>query len=71
MEPVPGGCRMSRQINHVSDRDVAAGQKQVTAICGLRVPPHKIVRVDKRFPYPSCVGCTAILMEREKEATRG
>lgn len=62
---------MSRQVLHVSDRDLAAGQKQVTATCGLRVPPHRIVQVDKEFPYPSCVGCAAILKEREKEATRG
>lgn len=61
---------MSRQILHMSDQRATVGQKRITAICGLRVPPCRTIARVKDYPYPSCVACRTILIEREKEAAR-
>lgn len=57
---------MARSVHglHATDRPISPGQKTVTTVCGLRVDPALIVPPSDA----SCVGCRAILRERELDA---
>jgi hypothetical protein len=58
---------MERPI-HATDREVGPGQLRATAICGLRVSRNSVLRADRWNPADfTCVGCRAILVERQKE----
>ena len=47
----------------VTSLQVSRGQKTVQTVCGRRVRPSRILN-----DRPSCAGCRAILLERQREA---
>ncbi len=56
-------------LTHARDREVWYNQKTVVAVCGLKVPIPRTVYVPLiEAGSVTCVGCRAILRERERES---
>jgi len=58
---------MGRTVFHATDKN-DSGQRMVTTVCFKRVVYYKTFPAGD--PAVSCVGCRAILAEREKEKER-
>jgi len=63
---------MSKQrLVHIREREVWYNQKTVVAVCGNEVPVRNTVWLPLFPATPAtCVGCRAIIREREREASR-
>lgn len=59
---------------HAVDKTPAPGQKTVTTVCGERVSANRIFATgdpsDRRAAAVNCVGCRAVLRERDVEKQR-
>ena len=58
---------MKTPMIHARDREVWYNQKTVVAVCGMKVPIPRTTWLPLGQPI-TCVGCRAILREREKDA---
>lgn len=56
---------------HATDLQAWGGQKSITAVCGKRCSVNRALRVGGwDLEAYTCVGCRAILVERQREAER-
>lgn len=51
---------------HATDRQAKPGQVTITTVCFKRVSRERVLHV--ALDHVTCVGCKAILAERDREA---